>query len=194
MDAVTHCVETYLSPRDNPPAEAIALDGLKRAVEQHREGRRRRLRSRARYQMMMAALEGGLTFQKGLGAVHALSHPLGGRKDLSLHHGTLNAVILPAVLRFNQGHRRAEIRWSSAKALGLAGGARAWRIWIAEPDRAARQCPTNAGRDGRAARSASRRLRRARPRITPRRPIPVRPARRITGRSSKRPMRASLSG
>ena len=52
--------------------------------------------------MMMAALQGGLTFQKGLGAVHALSHPLGGLKEPSLHHGTLNAVILPAVLRFNE--------------------------------------------------------------------------------------------
>ena len=53
---------------------------------------------------MMAALEGGLTFQKGLGAVHALSHPLGGLKAPSLHHGTLNAVLLPAVLRFNEPH------------------------------------------------------------------------------------------
>jgi 4-hydroxybutyrate dehydrogenase len=49
----------------------------------------------------MAALEGGLTFQKGLGAVHALSHPLG---ELGLHHGTLNAVLMPAVLRFNESH------------------------------------------------------------------------------------------
>ena len=52
----------------------------------------------------MAALEGGLTFQKGLGAVHALSHPLGGLKRVSLHHGTLNAVLLPYVLEFNQEH------------------------------------------------------------------------------------------
>ena len=53
---------------------------------------------------MMGALEGGLTFQKGLGAVHALSHALGGLKDVSLHHGTLNAILLPPVLRFNAGH------------------------------------------------------------------------------------------
>ena len=51
--------------------------------------------------MMMGALEGGLTFQKGLGAVHALSHALGGLKEPSLHHGTLNAILLPPVLRFN---------------------------------------------------------------------------------------------
>jgi 4-hydroxybutyrate dehydrogenase len=104
MDAVTHCIETYLSPRNNPPAEAIALDGLKRAVGNIEKAVGDGSDCDARYQMMMAALEGGLTFQKGLGAVHALSHPLGGLKDMSLHHGTLNAVILPTVLRFNQGH------------------------------------------------------------------------------------------
>jgi len=108
MDAVTHCIETYLSPRDNPPAEAIALDGLKRAVGNIEKAFADGSDRDARYQMMMAALEGGLTFQKGLGAVHALSHPLGGRKDLSLHHGTLNAVILPAALRFNQSHAEAK--------------------------------------------------------------------------------------
>ncbi len=53
---------------------------------------------------MMAALQGGLTFQKGLGAVHSMSHPLGGVKAPVLHHGTLNAVVLPAVLRFNASH------------------------------------------------------------------------------------------
>ncbi len=61
-------------------------------------------------EMMMAALEGGLTFQKGLGAVHALSHPLGGLKEPSLHHGTLNAVLLPAVLRFNAPHAEEKYR------------------------------------------------------------------------------------
>jgi 4-hydroxybutyrate dehydrogenase len=108
MDAVTHCVETYLSPRDNPPAEAIALDGLKRAVGNIEKAVADGSDRDARYQMMMAALEGGLTFQKGLGAVHALSHPLGGLKDISLHHGTLNAVILPVTLRFNQSHAEAK--------------------------------------------------------------------------------------
>ena len=54
--------------------------------------------------MMMAALEGGLSFQKGSGAVHALSHALGGLPGLRLHHGTLNAILMPAVVRFNEGH------------------------------------------------------------------------------------------
>ena len=53
---------------------------------------------------MMGALEGGLSFQKGLGAVHALSHALGGLPDLKLHHGTLNAILMPIVVRFNAGH------------------------------------------------------------------------------------------
>jgi 4-hydroxybutyrate dehydrogenase len=119
MDAITHCIETYLSPRENPPAEAIALDGLKRAVAHIERAVKDGSDREARKEMMMAALQGGLTFQKGLGAVHALSHPLGGLKEVSLHHGTLNAVLLPAVLRFNEpecGAKYAEIR----RTLGLA--------------------------------------------------------------------------
>jgi alcohol dehydrogenase class IV len=101
MDAITHCIETYLSPRENPPAEAIALDGLGRAAAHIERATAQGADREARKEMLMAALQGGLTFQKGLGAVHALSHPLGGLKEVSLHHGTLNAVLLPAVLRFN---------------------------------------------------------------------------------------------
>ncbi|GJD52868.1 1,3-propanediol dehydrogenase [Methylobacterium crusticola] len=101
MDAVTHCIETYLSPRHNPPAEAIALDGLSRAMRALRRAVRDGGDVEAREDMMMAALEGGMTFQKGLGAVHSMSHALGGHKTKRLHHGTLNAVILPHVLRFN---------------------------------------------------------------------------------------------
>lgn len=129
MDAITHCIETYLSPRDNPPAEAIALDGLKRAVAHIERATKDGSDREARKEMMMAALQGGLTFQKGLGAVHALSHPLGGLKEVSLHHGTLNAVLLPAVLRFNEPESKAkyvEIR----KALGLAADADV-ALWIA---------------------------------------------------------------
>jgi alcohol dehydrogenase class IV len=54
--------------------------------------------------MMMAAMEGAMAFQKGLGAVHAMSHPIGGLPGLTLHHGTLNAVVMPAVLRFNESY------------------------------------------------------------------------------------------
>lgn len=101
MDAIAHCIETLLSPRVNPPAEAIALDGLRRAVSHIERAVGVPSDTLARSEMMMAALEGGLCFQKGLGAVHALSHALCAAAPL-LHHGTLNGVLLPAVLRFNE--------------------------------------------------------------------------------------------
>jgi 4-hydroxybutyrate dehydrogenase len=102
MDALTHCLETYLSPLVNPPAEAIALDGVARASRWLEEATSNGSSRPARWNMLMASMEGALTFQKGLGAVHAMAHPLGALDDLRLHHGTLNAVLLPAVLRFNE--------------------------------------------------------------------------------------------
>jgi 4-hydroxybutyrate dehydrogenase len=104
MDAMAHCVETFLSPRDNPPAEAIGLDGARRVADNIAKAVQQGRDPQARREMMMAALQGGLCFQKGLGAVHSLSHALGGLSALKLHHGTLNAILLPAVLRFNAGH------------------------------------------------------------------------------------------
>ncbi|HZH08084.1 MAG TPA: iron-containing alcohol dehydrogenase, partial [Lautropia sp.] len=104
MDAFTHCVETFLSPRVNPPADAIALDGAARAWQWIERAVTHPQDRQARWEMMMAGLQGGLAFQKGLGAVHSLSHPLGALTERSLHHGTVNAVILPVVLRFNAGH------------------------------------------------------------------------------------------
>ncbi|KAF0184472.1 MAG: iron-containing alcohol dehydrogenase [Hyphomonadaceae bacterium] len=104
MDAMTHCIEAILSPVNNPPAEAIGYDGvwrgigqdmLERAVE---DGSDRD----ARWHVMMSSYEGALAFVKGLGAVHGLSHALGRIKELKLHHGTLNAVILPHSLRMIQ--------------------------------------------------------------------------------------------
>jgi alcohol dehydrogenase class IV len=69
--------------------------------------------------MMMAAMEGAMAFQKGLGAVHAMSHPLGALPGLKLHHGTLNAVVMPAVLRFN-AHHVGDKYAHLAEAMGLA--------------------------------------------------------------------------
>jgi alcohol dehydrogenase class IV len=102
MDALTHCIETFLSPKINPPADAIAIDGARRAAQWIEIAYKDGANTEARWNMMMASLQGGLTFQKGLGAVHSMSHPLGGLKNITLHHGTLNALILPAVLRFNR--------------------------------------------------------------------------------------------
>lgn len=104
MDALSHCIETLLSPRYNPPAEAIALDGVGRIWRHLETAVENGGDLAARTEMMMGALEGGLTFQKGLGAVHALSHALGGLPSPMLHHGTLNAILLPPVLRFNEAH------------------------------------------------------------------------------------------
>jgi 4-hydroxybutyrate dehydrogenase len=104
VDAFAHCVETFLSPVINPPAEAIALDGGVRVVKYLERAVANGGDREARWNMMMAAMEGAMAFQKGLGAVHAMSHPLGGLPGLTLHHGTLNAVVMPAVLRFNEGH------------------------------------------------------------------------------------------
>jgi 4-hydroxybutyrate dehydrogenase len=121
MDALTHCIETYLSPRVNPPADAIALDGARRAALWIRTAVADGANRDARWNMMMASLQGGLTFQKGLGAVHSMSHPLGGIKSPVLHHGTLNAVVLPAVLRFNRSHAQEKIA-ALEKALDLPPG------------------------------------------------------------------------
>ena len=106
MDAVTHCIEAFLTPVINPPAEACGLDGLRKAI---RQGFLEKVVAdgsdkEARWNMMMASSEGAMAFQKGLGAVHSMSHACGRIKELKLHHGTLNAVILPAVLRFNKDH------------------------------------------------------------------------------------------
>ncbi len=118
LDAIAHCIETFLSPLVNPPAEAIALDGLARAIANLETAADRE----ARWQMMMAAMEGAMAFQKGLGAVHAMSHPLGALPELKLHHGTLNAVVMPAVLRFNAGHVGDKMA-RLADVMGLAAGA-----------------------------------------------------------------------
>lgn len=122
MDAMAHCIETFLSPLVNPPAEAIALDGLAKSAACIERATRNGQDRDARWNMMMAAMEGALAFQKGLGAVHALSHPLGALKDLKLHHGTLNAVLLPPVIRFNAAHVGNKLA-KVAEVMGLAPGA-----------------------------------------------------------------------
>ena len=123
MDAVTHCIEAVLSPAVNPPAEAIGLDGLGRAVGAGHlihavgDGGDRE----ARWQMMMASTEGAYAFIKGLGAVHAMSHACGALPGLGLHHGTLNAVLLPPVLRFNAAAAPDKMARIGA-AMGLGEG------------------------------------------------------------------------
>jgi alcohol dehydrogenase class IV len=85
----------------NPPADAIAVDGMQRIFSNIRQAVKLGHDRQARWNMMMGSLEGALCFQKGMGAVHACAHPLGA---LGYHHGTLNAILLPHVLRLNLDH------------------------------------------------------------------------------------------
>ena len=103
MDAITHCIEAVLSPVVNPPAEGVGYDGLWRGWRNLRTAVKDGSNRDARWHMMMASTEGAMAFIKGLGAVHAMSHSAGRLPEKHLHHGTLNAVTLPAVLRFNHG-------------------------------------------------------------------------------------------
>lgn len=119
MDAVTHCVETYIATALNPTADAIAIDGLTRASAHIDRAVEQGSDIAARQEMMIAAMHGALAFQKGLGGVHAMSHALGGLAGYSLHHGTLNAVLLPYILEFNApvvGHRYGSLK----RAMGLS--------------------------------------------------------------------------
>lgn len=124
MDAIAHCIETFLAPAFNPPADGIALEGLRRGWQSIERATRDGQDCDARMDMMCASVHGAMAFQKGLGAVHSLSHALGGLNP-RLHHGTLNAVFLPAVIRFNaeadsvKRDRRIE---RLAQAMGLDGG------------------------------------------------------------------------
>jgi alcohol dehydrogenase class IV len=124
MDAIAHCMETFMAPAFNPPADGIGLDGLERGWAHIERATRNGQDREARQNMMSASMQGAMAFQKGLGCVHSLSHSLGG-VDPRLHHGTLNAMFLPAVVRFNasaesmQKDRRLE---RMARIMGLASG------------------------------------------------------------------------
>ena len=100
MDAIAHCMETFMAPAVNPPADGIGLDGLERAWRHIERATRDGSDREARWNMMSASMQGAMAFQKGLGCVHSLSHSLGGANP-KLHHGTLNAMFLPAVVKFN---------------------------------------------------------------------------------------------
>jgi alcohol dehydrogenase class IV len=125
MDAIAHCMETFMSAAFNPPADGIALDGLERAWNHIERATKDGADREARLNLMSASMQGAMAFQKGLGCVHSLSHSLGG-VDPRLHHGTLNALFLPAVIAFNAGaesvqkDRRLQ-RMAGAMNLGSAG-------------------------------------------------------------------------
>ncbi len=121
MDAITHCMEAFMAHAVNPPADGIALDGLMRGWAHIERATQNGQDREARWNMMSASMQGALAFQKGLGCVHSLSHSLGGVNP-RLHHGTLNALFLPAVIRFNaqaDSVRRERRLQRMAQAMGL---------------------------------------------------------------------------
>ena len=125
MDAIAHCMEVFMAPAFNPPADGIALEGLRRGWAHIERATRDGADREARLNMMAASIHGAMGFQKGLGCVHSLSHSLGGANP-KLHHGTLNAVFLPAVIRFNAGAesiQKEERLARMAQAMGLEKGA-----------------------------------------------------------------------
>ncbi len=101
-DAITHCVEAFLSKGYHPPADGIALDGLKRAMENLQPVLDNGSNIHARREMMAASLNGALALQKGLGACYAISNALELVSDCELDQGGLNRIALPRVLRFNE--------------------------------------------------------------------------------------------
>ena len=124
MDAIAHCMEVFMAPAFNPPADGIALEGLRRGWAHIERATRDGADREARLNMMAASIHGAMGFQKGLGCVHSLSHSLGGANP-KLHHGTLNAVFLPAVIRFNAGAeslQKEERLARMAQAMGLDSG------------------------------------------------------------------------
>jgi alcohol dehydrogenase class IV len=125
MDAIAHCIETFLSKAVNPPADAIAYDGLARGLKHVETAVREPRNPAARWNMMSASMQGAMAFQKGLGAVHSLSHALGGLKlgaaQVGPHHGTLNAVLLPEVVKFNERVVPERVQ-SIASVFGVTGG------------------------------------------------------------------------
>jgi len=121
MDAIAHCMETFMSAAFNPPADGIALDGLRRGWAHIERATRNGSDREARLNMMSASMQGAMAFQKGLGCVHSLSHSLGGINP-RLHHGTLNAVFLPAVIGFNaatESMQKEQRLQRMAEAMGL---------------------------------------------------------------------------
>lgn len=119
MDAFAHCLEAYCSPHYHPMSQGIALEGMKLVKDNLLAAFKDGSNIEARAHMMSAAAMGATAFQKGLGAIHALSHPIGAVHHT--HHGTTNAVVMLPVLQFN----KSKVRRSLARAanyLSIAGG------------------------------------------------------------------------
>jgi alcohol dehydrogenase class IV len=119
MDALAHCLEAYCSPFYHPMSQGIALEGMRLVFENLTVAYADPTNLTARAHMMSAAAMGAVAFQKGLGAIHSLSHPIGA--VYNTHHGTTNAVVMPMVLEFNR-HAIEDRIEKAAAYLGIKGG------------------------------------------------------------------------
>lgn len=129
MDALAHCLEAYCSPFYHPMSQGIALEGMRLVFENLPVAYAEPGNLEARAHMMSAAAMGAVAFQKGLGAIHSLSHPVGA--VYGTHHGTTNAVVMPMVLDFNRAEIEERIERAAAY-LGIAGGFDGFRAAIME--------------------------------------------------------------
>ncbi|MBT3139876.1 iron-containing alcohol dehydrogenase [Falsiruegeria litorea] len=119
LDAFAHCVEAFCSPHYHPMSQGMALEGMRLVKDYLPRAYADGSDLEARAHMMSAAAMGATAFQKGLGAIHALSHPIGAHHHT--HHGTTNAVCMPAVLQFNRPAAEGVLTQAAAY-LGIDGG------------------------------------------------------------------------
>ena len=129
LDAFAHCVEAFSSPHYHPMSQGIALEGMRLVIENLPRAYEMPEDLEARAHMMSAAAMGATAFQKGLGAIHAMSHPVGA--VFNTHHGTTNAVCMPAVLDLNADAIRARFD-AAAGYLGITGGYDGFRMFVQE--------------------------------------------------------------
>jgi len=127
MDALAHCLEAYCAPFYHPLAAGVALEGMRLIKENLARAVKKGADLDARGNMLMASAMGATAFQRGLGAIHALSHPFGGLYDA--HHGTLNGIIMPYVVKANRRKIEKDIERAAAY-LGIKGGFNGFLKWI----------------------------------------------------------------
>jgi alcohol dehydrogenase class IV len=127
MDALSHCLEAYCAPGFHPLADGIAVEGMRLVKASLPTATHTGDDIAARSDMMAAALMGATAFQKGLGGMHALAHPIGAVFDT--HHGVTNAVLMPYVLTFNRAAIEERIA-RLADYLGLEGGFDGFLAWV----------------------------------------------------------------
>ncbi|WP_425044270.1 iron-containing alcohol dehydrogenase [Primorskyibacter sp. S87] len=129
LDAFAHCVEAFCSPHYHPMSQGMALEGMRLVKDNLPRAYADGADLEARAHMMSAAAMGATAFQKGLGAIHALSHPIGAHHHT--HHGTTNAVCMPAVLQFNRP-KAEKVLSQAADYLGIQGGFDGFAAYVDE--------------------------------------------------------------